>query len=132
MEVKPRFLQGHQMLESILERPSLEESQAGSALNGTAGLSLSNCQEASNGFDASSDAAVVPSSDDRIFASGMRASAFGEVRVPPRQIAGARQHSTLPSCGPYRWLLCQEYGWIVLHKSVVSLIGIVMDQSSCI
>jgi hypothetical protein len=85
------------MLESILERPSLEESQADSTLNGTAAPTPPPCQEASNGIDGIGGATVAADTVSTfLVSSSLPSTAFAEVRNIPRQIVGARQQGTSP------------------------------------
>ena len=77
MEVKSCLLQEHQMLEAIVERPSLE----GRSFTGTPRLSAFSCTDTSPGPGSCSQASQQPStqSSTAVFSS-VPSSAFAEVR----------------------------------------------------
>lgn len=78
------------MLESILERPSLEGTQSESNLNGTARLSVSSCQSGFSRLNRDGEGDVGPSSEATYFDhASLQQSSFSEVREGrPPQIEG--------------------------------------------
>ncbi len=79
------------MLDSILERPSLEGTQAESNLNGTARLSIASCQTGFCRLNGAGGADVGPSGETSLFGlASVQQSPFSEVREwrPTSQIEG--------------------------------------------
>lgn len=93
------------MLDSILERPSLEGTQAEGNLNGTGRLSVPGCQNGFCTLNGGAEADVGPSSERSLFSlPSVQQSPFTEVRYwRPPQIEGTAQQKTSSCDGQVVW-----------------------------
>lgn len=81
------------MLDSILERPSLEGTQAESNLNGTARLSVASCQTGFYRLNGAGEADAGPSSEATFFGlASVQQSPFTEVREGRATLRSRGQH----------------------------------------